>query len=374
MRPAGLAVVTALVAGGCNAILGIDDLQLRDAGMDDIDAPDTMTCLGSFVKACVMTPTAPVTLSGTLDTGVDPRCVAIAQTNGPEICAIAGTQVMVTADTTVTGPRPLMLLATGSIIVGNRLDVGSKISGNVVGPGANSMLCATPVDGGSSATGGGAGGAGGSFITIGGNGGAGNGAGAGPVSMANPVQAATVLRGGCAGGKGGNGAGGGAGGTGGAGGGAVYLVARDAIEINAMLRASGAAGLHGGSPKGGAGAGGSGGMIVLEATTIIVSGTGAQVQANGGGGGEGTLITGIGQDGHDDRSWDMAPSGGSGGTNDGGNGGDGAFLALPAESANNGGGGGGGGAGGGGGGGGGGTVRYKGALTATAISPTPTQF
>lgn len=371
MRHGCLAVATVL-ACGCNSLLGIEDLQVVDGGRIDssIDSANT-ACFGTFVKACFpAAPTAPLMLSGTIDTTSDTRCVAVPQTMGPEICAIAGTEVTI-GMTTVTGTRPLMIVATGTMMVTARLDAGSTIGTNAnVGPGANSTLCGMRITGvTSTGLAGGSGGAGGSFATAGGGGGAGNGGGAGTATTANPAQSSpTVLRGGCAGGNGGSSAAGGTGGDGGAGGGAVYLVAGGTMTISGLVRASGAAGKHGGSPKAGAGAGGSGGMIVLEAPSIAV--TGALI-ANGGGGGEGTLVN-LGNDGQDDRSFDQAPTGGSGGSSDGGNGGDGAFLATAAKNGTNAGGGGGGGAGGGGGGGGLGLIRTKGSINGAMISPAAT--
>lgn len=373
VRHACLAVATAVLTCGCNSLLGIEDLQLVDGKTADssIDSPPA-ACYGTFVKACFpAAPTAPLMLSGTIDTGTDSRCVVVKQAMGPDVCAIAGTDVTIGA-TTVTGTRPLMIVATGTLMVTARLDAGSTIGANPnVGPGANSSLCAATVNGNpSTGLAGGGGGAGGSFGSAGGGGGAGNGAGAGGTIAANAAQPSpSVLRGGCAGGKGGDSGQAGVGGAGGAGGGAIDLVAGGTMSISGLVRASGAAGIHGGSPKAGGGAGGSGGMIVLEAPTISV--TGALI-ANGGGGAEGTLITSIGRDGTDDRNWDQAPTGGSGGSSDAGNGGDGAFLTTIAENGTNAGGGGGGGAGAGGGGGGLGVIRTKGTFTGTMISPAQT--
>ena len=372
VRHACLAVATAVWTCGCNSLLGIEDLTLVDGGPADapIDQPPA-ACFGSFVKACFpAAPTAPLMLMGPIDTSTDPRCIVVPQPMGPEICAMAGTQVIVAAMTTVSGARPLMLVASGNIQVSARLDVGSTIAGTgSTGPGANSALCDAPVNGVTSAVlTGGSGGAGGSFATAGGGGGAGNGTGAGAATAANPPQPSpTVLRGGCAGGNGGSSGAGGTGGDGGDGGGAVYLFAGGTIAIGDTLRASGAAGKHGTVSNGAGGAGGSGGMIVLEATTISVNGA---VIANGGGGGEGSRGA-TGADGTDDRAFDQAPIGGSGGSSDGGNGGAGAFLTTAAVGGNSGGGGGGGGAGGGGGGGGLGLIRVKGTLAGTAFSPMP---
>lgn len=374
VRQASFVVGAALLASGCSSILGIDDLSLRDAGGPPDQPVDALGafCYGTFVKACFdQEPAMAVMLSGTLDTTSDPRCVTIPQTNGDPICAIAGTTITVDASTIVSGSRPLMLIASTTIMVANRLDVSSAISRAPLGPGANSSLCAPAVNGSSTTAMAGAGGAaGGSFATPGGGGGAGHATGAGAAVPANPAQTATVLRGGCPGGTGGNSGLGGMGGIGGAGGGAVYLYAKQAISIAAEVRATGAGGRRGIPFSGGAGGGGSGGMVVLEAPAISVGGS---VNVNGGGGGEGSR-SGMGSDGRDDRAWDEPPTGGSGASNDGGDGGDGAFRTTAAENGANAGSGSGGGAAGGGGGGGAGSLRYRGALSGQDLSPTPVAF
>nr|MBA3463493.1 hypothetical protein [Deltaproteobacteria bacterium] len=227
MRQARIVVVSALVASGCSSILGIDDLSLRDAGGPPdvaVDAPGAF-CYGTFVKACFdVEPGSPVVLSGPVDTTNDPRCVNIPQASGEPICVMRGTMITVAATTTVSGSRPLMLVATETLTVSSKLDVASAITGSHLGPGSNSALCAPTVQGTSTTAMAGAGGApGGSFATPGGGGGAGHLTGAGATSAANPAQTATLLRGGCPGGTGGNSGFGGTGGIGGAGGGAVYL-------------------------------------------------------------------------------------------------------------------------------------------------------
>ena len=376
MRHLGLVVTIVLGGAGCNNILGIDTLNLRDGGEADaaIDAP--AVCYGTYLKACYgQVPTGTLDLAGTLNTDTDTHCTTVHQTNGPDVCAIAGATVTITGDLVVAGSRPLMLVATGAITVSNKLDASSKDQNNQIGPGANSVLCTGPVNGSPSAvvTGGAGGAAGGSFISIGGGGGAGNGGGAGAAVTASAVQQTTILRGGCAGGAGGTnaGTGGGAGGAAGPGGGAIYLVSQQAITITNELRASGAGGRHSAALDAGGGGGGSGGMIVLEAPQITMSGSG-QIVANGGGGGEGSRDQ-AGVDGDDDKNWDSTPGGGSS-QSDSGNGGNGAFRTTAATNGTNGGGGGGGGAGAGGGGGGLGAVRVHGPFNGTTVSPSATTF
>ncbi len=373
MRYLGLALGSALALTGCNAILGIDDLSLRDGGTITDGTEGGQHCYGSFVRACFpVSPTMPVVLMDTIDTGTDTRCSVVTQNGGPEVCAIAGTVITMGGDTLVTGPRPLMLISLGQIAVSKKLDASSNSAANRVGPGANSSLCDPAVNGNVGNLGGGSGGAGGSFLTIGGGGGAGNGAGAGAATTANPPQQTMILRGGCAGGQGGsNVVGGGLGGAGGNGGGAIYLVGQS-IAITDKLRASGGGGHHSLPNNSGGGAGGSGGMVVLEAPVISVMATGGEIVAHGAGGGEGARDT-AGSDGREDRDWMSAPSGGSG-QNDSGNGGTGAYGTTAATNGTPGGGGGGGNAGGGGGGGGHGAVRFRGQLGGTQISPPPVNF
>jgi hypothetical protein len=380
VRYASHVAITALLASGCNSLLGIDDLHLVDAGSGDtvhpdvpVDQPPGAFCYGTYLSACFATePTGAVTLSGTVDTATDSRCTVITQAGGPDVCAIAGQTISVTADTTVVGARPLMLVGTTSITVGAKLDVGSTRTRT--GAGGNSALCAPAVNGMTTVTLIGASGAsGGSFLSMGGGGGAGNGTGAGMATTAQPAQTTTVLRGGCPGGAGGNtpAPANGVGGAGGAGGGAVYLYAGQTITVTNKIKASGGAGAGGSTNGAAGGAGGSGGMVVLEAQTLTL--TGAEINANGGGGGEGTR-TSPGAPGQEDRDWDDTPDGGSGLSTEGGDGGDGAIAAMPAKPGMAGGGGGGGGAAGGGGGGGIGAIRTKGTVTGGSFSPARTPF
>ena len=346
MRQLGIAVASALVASGCNAILGIDDLTLKqDAVVADaaVDAP--AICYGTLVPGCFpAVPTGTLTLGGMLDTANDVRC-----SMGPN-CVIGADSI--TVDTlAVTGPRPLVLVAVTTLTVANQLDaVGTPTR---PGPGANSPMCSTPSPGAVLATSGG--GAGGSFGGSGVSGGSGamnGGAGGTP----GAIQTPTVLRGGCPGGAGAGAAGIGAGGPGG---GAVALYAGVKIQINQDVRASGLGGRGAQSANAGGGGGGSGGMIVLEATTINVAN---DVFANGGGGGEGATAAG-GGNGSESSAFDSNGSGGSG--NPGGDGGRGFALNSPADAGKTAGMG-----GGGGGGGGAGVIWVKGTVTGTKISPT----
>ncbi len=378
-------IVVALAGTGCNQLLGIDELTRIDASGNPIDAPlfdaapidshdspPSMTCAMLVSPAkCFSNPTGAITIENVINTDPsgDARCMSVAQSTGPELCAIIGDTITVpAAGATITGSRPLLLLATTRITVIGVLDASSTIETTArTGPGTSTPPpgCTLPTQGGGNDAHGG--GAGGSFITKGGDGG--DGAGQQGHSGANGANAltTTVLRAGCRGSPGG----GGDGGTGGHGGGAIYLVAGTEIVISNRVIANGAGGTGATLNEGGGGGGGSGGMIVLDASTITMNGAIAQVSANGGGGGEGTRDTNA-REGTESTAWNLAALGGSGGSLEGGAGGIGAVLALTGLDALNGTMINGNDGGGGGGGGGGGLVWVKGTLAgaqSAQISP-----
>jgi len=392
-------LLVALAGGGCNSILGINELSVTDAppGTVEIDAPrvvDAMVdagpdaeneeCFGSpsIAQVCFapsMHP--PLILPTTIDT--DTSCPReLLQAGGPAICVFIGQSITVpAAGTTVSGTRALMLAASGSITVEGDLEVGSVQEGRV-GPAANPLApaCTVPTPGGNSTNDGGGGGAGGSFGSIGANGAAGrDGGGAGNPGIASPIPTPIAgLRGGCPGSAGGRGDGSVAAdiGIAGSGGGAVYLVAGTTITITAEINASGAGGSGANGNKSGGGGGGSGGMIILEAGTTLVIDSGGEVFANGGGGGEGTII-GAATDGQESTAYNDAGNGGAAGGG-GGDGGAGAFQTTPAGTGNVAGGGPGTEAGGGAGGGGLGVIRTKAVSitgnNANRFSPTGVPF
>jgi hypothetical protein len=359
-----------------------------DSGVDVMKPPPTDggACFGKgLLKICLdAAPSQMVMLPGAmnpLDTGVDGNCTKIVgQTNGPELCVIAGMTVRVSGSFAAIGTRPLVLIGADSITVSSTLDVSSKIAGGSrKGAGANDPGC-TVGSNGKNDSGGGGGGAGGSFGTIGGSGGDGDHnnnfppAGTAPGGTPGAVQATpAVLRGGCKGSSGGAGADVAAsqtGGAGGDGGGAVYLIAGNLITISGEVFASGAGGAVVPGSSGfeqGAGGGGSGGMIVLDAPTIQVQG---RIAANGGAGAGGGADTG-GTPGGDGTTmmWDKRAPGGNGDTNSMGNAGGGAdgttrnmTTNLDGSTGD---------AAGGGGAGGLGLVWTYGNVTGAMISPAP---
>jgi hypothetical protein len=335
----------------------------RDGDVGEETPPDARVCFGEGnYEVCLqaITPLPPLDLPATLSTDAAPCLTPVpasfwAKTTGqPDSCVIVAESIQVPATTTVTGSRPLVLVATGTITIAGALDLSSRQGIVELGPAANWGLCPAPTPPGGAAAGGG--GPGGSFQFAGGNGGNGN---AGTGSTASPeVTAPNILRGGCSGTKG-------AGllvGEAGASGGVAYLVAAVSIQVTGSINASGAGADAGGVLAGGSG-GGSGGMIVLWAPAIDASG---RIVANGGGGSAGGDNNTVGDAGNDpDPSTpNVQPDGGNPG---GRGGGGGKGYAAPAAATS-------GGIGnsleeaGGGGGGGGGFIRSNQPLTGV-ISP-----
>jgi len=366
---------------GCRGILGIHDpvLQADDVGPPSdgsgSDTPgDTLPpgCYGAtgWLLCLDAPPTAAIDLTGTIDTGVSPLCLAAVpqswlDAGQPDACVVAGATITSSAEVTVTGARPLVLVANSQLQLASTaiLDIASHRVGGL-GPAANAAACITGGNGGNSANGGG-GASGGSFTQPGGNGGDGAGAGGGGNLATVPVP--DVLRGGCPGGRGGTGNAGSA--VGGPSGGAVYLVAGSSISITGFVNASGAGGT-GGTGRGGGGGGGAGGMIVLAAPLIDVLGI---MLANGGGGAEGGSDAAAGGNGQDpDPTLPMFPAnGGAGGSSSAGDGGAGAAATVGAGNGKNAAGGNS--SGGGGGGGSVGVIRVLSGqqLAGNRISPPP---
>ncbi len=378
-------IVVALTGTGCNQLLGIDELTRVDGGPAVIDGattidgaqidspPGTLCAMLASPVVCVPRPNGTVTV-GDIDTDNDAKCTTMA---GSGICAILGDSITIQPGTTstITGSRPLMLIATTTIKVSGALDASSASTGASIGRhGGGSdpvpTACATLATGGATSDGGG-GGAGGTFGTKGGDGGRGGGSG-GLGAVGATAQAPTIFRAGCRGGAGGNSGAG----PGGFGGGALYLLAGVSIEIESRVDANGAGGTGASSGEAGGGGGGSGGMILLEAPSITMIGSEAQLTANGGGGGEGTVGTNA-QEGDESAQWNEPAAGGTGLSQNGGAGGVGAIasgmggtgvMGISGGNNNDG--------GGGGGGGGGGVIWIKGPVPtgseANQISPPAT--
>lgn len=341
--------------GGADATQGA---PARDAG------PSAPWCFDAgIVRGCVSPgPARDLILpTTTLDTVTSPSCSASIQ----DYCVIAGTSIEIEGVLRATGARPLVLAATTSIAVHALIDVGSHRDSGP-GAGADPAECTTGASP-TTAAGTSGGGAGGTFTRRGGHGGDGAAAMNSGGLAVDPVLPASVtqLRGGCPGQPG-------AGASqppGGHGGGAVFLYAGNTIDLEATIDAGGQGGS--GAPKlsQGGGGGGSGGMIAFRAPTII-TGAKALVFATGGGGGEASTHTNIGNAGADASSA-AAAAGGSGGTTNGGHGGAGS-TGSPTAGVNDGTDGSGTTDLGGGGGGGGGAGLIKGpAALASQAAPAP---
>ena len=318
----GGAMTDAEIRPAPDAAVPIDDARPIDAApIDAGPAQPSDVCLGRFDGICVAPPTVSVTLgTQTLDTSSSARCVDYRLAPGApavDACVIAGTSIVIEGNNTVevTGRRPLILLSTSSITISGVLDAASHRTSpsSKTGPGADAPQCsATVTDPTVGASNNGGGGRGGTFGATGGNGG--SGAMQGQGGIAAPTESVTSLQGGCPGSAGaGNDAG-----ARGHGGGAVMLIARQTIALDGTINASGAAGSAGKNSAGGGG-GGSGGMIVLDAATVNVTG---KCFANGGGGGEGGDLSSTGNPGGESSKPGEVGIGG-GGANRGGKGGDG---------------------------------------------------
>lgn len=351
----------------------IGDAQTTVDAQTAVDALDSSIdgrlCFGTYLNICLETaPTQPVVISDltTIETSTSSACSTATNTRGP--CVIAGTTISIDAPLRATGFRPLVLIASSSIVVKPlaQIDVSSHHATPLdYGAGGGEATCGsgTPPAAAPGTVGGGAGG---SFTGFGGRGGAGGNGGAGGIPN-DPVTAVSELRGGCNGQEG-NGSGE-TKGVKGPGGGAVYLIAGKEIDISGAINASGGAGGGGGSAAcAGGGGGGSGGMIALDAPLITVSGL---LLANGGGGGEGSQQGDTSQNGEEPMTI-TAAWGGRGGSQGGGDGGDGSAgpAAGHGENASDG-------ANtsgcGGGGGGGAGLVRVPAsARLGTRVSPAAT--
>lgn len=340
MRAWALATVALGGCGFSSAALAIDaqgDTSIPvDAAIDaPADTAATKLCLGTFQQVCVAAPQTTLTLMSqtisTSSTSGSALCAAVYMpTPGIDACVIAAQSITIPSGNlvTVTGSRPLILIASTAITITGTLDAASH-RGLPAGPGADLGPCPTTMTSPTTSQQGG-GGWGGTLGAAGGNGGSSPGGAVGGIAGAR--IATSMFTGGCPGGNGASSASGALGGAGAHGGGAVAMLAGQAILIDGIVNASGA-GAAGGKPAAGGGGGGSGGMIVLEAPSVKVPG---QCFANGGGGGEAGASSGRdGAIGRESTAPDRAGSGGRGSTI-GGDGGNGSFAATGAMSGDSG--------------------------------------
>jgi hypothetical protein len=283
----------ALLLTGCDVVWRLDEIDDIDVPRNDaslgLDAPVGSFCLGDETLLRVCFPEPPKDTLAALDkinTSSDPRCQIVSQASGPQLCVLAYGSISINAQTSATGSRPLVLVATETITVGNVLDVSStSVTPPRIGPGAQTTCTAASGSPGATTGGGGAGG------TFGFAGGYGANSPDATGGLASPATAQMAVVGGCAGGTGGAPSGS-TPAAGGAGGGAIHLIAGGQIEITALgrINASGASG-EGGAVMSGGGGGGAGGWIGLDAPTITNMGA-VFARGGGAGGGGGTAMTG----------------------------------------------------------------------------------
>ena len=203
------------------------------------------------------------------------------QSDGSHVAVYVAKSMNVLAgkNLTVSGANPFVFIALDTIVISGTLNANGKHdvpvgggqeittqSSKGAGPGGGSAGNATAAGGG------------GSYCGLGGPGAAESGNPSTP-SAAYGAPTIVPLVGGSSGGSGSGGAG--------SGGGAIQLVAGNSITISpgGSIQVGAGGGGFGGISGQEAGAGGSGGSLLLESTTVNVSGT---LAANGGGGGAGT--------------------------------------------------------------------------------------
>lgn len=293
--PAGL---TCGADGLCYDDRECNTIEADGGGVDDaviVDTPPGLFCAGAgwLANTCPAIIQPAMTLPALMNTMTG--CTEVIDGN----CLFAAESIAVVGSVRVIGPRPLVLFARTNVNVATSSVLAVEAAS---GLGCPSIASGASAMNGADATGGGPGG------TLGGRGGAGGGAATTVRATAPAAFTVTSVRGGCPGGKGGDGPQGG-GGAGGDGGGAVYVIAGNAITIVGTIRAPGTGGA-GASPvtgtSAGGGGGGSGGLIVLDAPEVRVSG----VLHAGGGGGGGGARGGSGSNGSPATSVDSAAAGG----------------------------------------------------------------
>lgn len=321
------AVWLALLAAGCNQVLGVTDPHLRDGGPLGGDAGDmtdgSTACAGdgfgytiSNVASCDILAAAPAPLivNSTIDTSANtvtvgttaqplPASALVTQPGGSQVRVISVTGFRVPPGITinVVGQYGLVVVVRGDVVIDGTVNASANHTTAAAGS-RNAAECSTSAGasgaldsgggGGNNSSGGGGGGHGGSGAA------GGNGVGVlvnlipgGMGGVADANQALRPLRGGCPGGVR-------AGGMPAAGGGAIQISASGRIDLSGTIAAAGGGGfaLDTSVP---APAGGAGGGILLEAGTISMAAT-AAVTANGGAGadGGGTVTACSGENGH----------------------------------------------------------------------------
>ncbi len=345
-----IAFALAFASTGCHLVFALDDAsEARDASVGS-EGIGSGLCYGTTLKVCLAQPLlVTASIPEEIDTDNEASCLDLDPAGEVHVCAIGAKMVAVPL-LRARGSRPIVIL--GDMVIAGTIDVSSGPGGAGAGARASCLVGSAPASG--------AGGAGGSHGERGGSGGMSD---TGQGGIAVPARSTNVLDGGCPGQdsvlQSGTRA------PGGAGGGAVAVIASE-IMITGTINASGAGGAGGPPSNGGGAGGGAGGMVYLEAPMMNLD-VGAQVFANGGGGGEGaSVVAGArGQESAGATNLGLGGTGGIGG--DGGAGGIGIQPAMMGATGT-------GGRGGGGGGGGVGVIRMLPDATGndTNVSPPPT--
>jgi hypothetical protein len=218
-----------------------------------------------------------------------PPVVYRSQVEGPDVAILSLSDLSLIAGSSLrlTGAYPVVLAIFGDATIAGTIDASA--GDTMPGAGGNLMCAASQGADGNGSTArfsGASGGGGGGFGTAGGNSGIADTDGGGGVNAAasggktRGNKSLSPLMGGCAGGRAG-----GCSVDGGAGGGAVQISAAGRIAGTGTIRTNGGNGdlPCGASDEGGGTGGGSGGGILLEASSVSL--TGATLETNGGTGG-----------------------------------------------------------------------------------------
>lgn len=308
-------------------------------GFAGVDGGDGGTVKIGAVDAVTIDTSSPPVVTGTIEGDH-----ALLETADGKYVVLVGASVVVTTNVlTVTGPRPLILVSLGDLVVEH--GVAANAVKEISGPGALDAGAGLAASAGGSTSQAGGGGGGG-HATPGAGGGAGA-AATGPGDGGPAYGSLATLTGGSAGGAGKINTAAPPCSFGGGGGGAIQLSAFGKLYVvgpTAVLNVSGGGG-RGGCNNSGGGGGGSGGTLLLEAKSAVVLNGGVLMSAGGAGGGAGSGSPG--GDGQDpDPLNPLAPAlggGRNGGSEgDGGHGGWEAGLPTPGSKGNSRGGGGGG--------------------------------
>jgi hypothetical protein len=304
-----------LALGACNSLLGFHDFETGgaiDAPLGQADATgDAAPCIASLfpykisnVDPCdAPVPVASLSLAyATIDTetgvvtdGNGPIAVTtkimLEETDKPvRVITAMGLTVAPGTRTTVTGAYPLVFIVTGSVDIAGNLELSAQ--GGTPGAGARKAAECGDLAGkqGTGQQVGASGCGGGGLGTVGGRGGQTPTFVGGTGGAVDPSDTLVPLRGGCPGGAvmGGN--------NNGAGGGAIQISAAFDVDVPGVLTVSGGGGASFTSPWLGLGGGAGGGILLEAGRKIKITG---DVTANGGGGGGGTGsgLFGVGQDG-----------------------------------------------------------------------------